>query len=258
MAFFTRCATQGLGYSRHFKLLKESSFRNFNANDQALIRQVLDDVLEQIGQAYLQLSRLDALVKSRFVEMFDNCGNEAFLGDVCRFQSGKSFSKDKELTFGEYLYAKVGDLSLPENETIIRVSRTYVNAETASKQLIPPGAVVFPKRGGAIGTNKKRITGEACCLDLNLMSVIPGNNICSEYLLAWFNQMNLSDIANGSTVPQINNKDLAPLIIPLPPLYLQQEFADFVAQVDKSRFVVQQQIEKLQMLYDSLAQEYFS
>ena len=183
--------------------------------------------------------KLDALVKSRFVEMFDNCGNEAFLGDVCRFQSGKSFSKDKELTFGEYLYAKVGDLSLPENETIIRVSRTYVNAETASKQLIPPGAVVFPKRGGAIGTNKKRITGEACCLDLNLMSVIPGNNICSEYLLAWFNQMNLSDIANGSTVPQINNKDLAPLIIPLPPLYLQQEFADFVAQVDKSRFVVQ-------------------
>ncbi len=37
----------------------------------------------------------------------------------------------------------------------------------------------------------------------------------------------------------------------------QNEFADFVAQVDKSRFIAQQQIEKLQMLYDSLAQEYF-
>lgn len=45
--------------------------------------------------------------------------------------------------------------------------------------------------------------------------------------------------------------------MPLPPLELQQEFAAFVAQVDKSRFIAQQQIEKLQMLYDSLAQDYF-
>ena len=43
----------------------------------------------------------------------------------------------------------------------------------------------------------------------------------------------------------------------IPPLALQQEFADFVRQVDKSRFIVQQKIEKLQMLYNSLAQEYF-
>ena len=69
--------------------------------------------------------------------------------------------------------------------------------------------------------------------------------------------MDLTDIANGSTIPQINNKDLEGLIIPLPEIWVQEEFADFVAQVDKSRFVVQQQIDKLQTLYDSLAQEYF-
>ena len=43
----------------------------------------------------------------------------------------------------------------------------------------------------------------------------------------------------------------------IPPLELQQEFADFVAQVDKSGFAVRKQIKKLQLLYDSLAQEYF-
>ena len=47
------------------------------------------------------------------------------------------------------------------------------------------------------------------------------------------------------------------MMIPLPPLELQQEFADFVAQVDKSGFAVRKQINKLQLLYDSLAQEYF-
>ena len=43
----------------------------------------------------------------------------------------------------------------------------------------------------------------------------------------------------------------------VPPLDLQQEFAAFVAQVDKSKSIAQKQIGKLQLLYDSLAQEYF-
>lgn len=47
------------------------------------------------------------------------------------------------------------------------------------------------------------------------------------------------------------------LKLPVPPISRQKEYLNFVAQVDKSRFVAQQQIEKLQMLYDSLAQEYF-
>ena len=62
-------------------------------------------------------------------------------------------------------------------------------------------------------------------------------------------------IANQCSINQGNVTDFD---IPLPPLPLQQEFASFARQVDKSRFVVQQQIEKLRMLYDSLAQEYFS
>jgi type I restriction enzyme S subunit len=45
--------------------------------------------------------------------------------------------------------------------------------------------------------------------------------------------------------------------LPVPSISRQKEYLNFVAQVDKSRFVAQQQIEKLQMLYDSLAQEYF-
>ncbi|WP_279020391.1 restriction endonuclease subunit S [Mobiluncus mulieris] len=169
--------------------------------------------------------------------MFENCDVRVPLGKVCSFKSGKTLPKDKEMPSGDFLYAKVGDLNLPGNEMTIRFSRTYVDAATAKKCLVPKGAVVFPKRGGAIGTNKKRVTGEDCCLDLNLMSVIPGGDIRTEYLLACLEQMDLADIANGSTVPQINNKDLDPLIIPLPKMELQYEFANFVTQVDKSRFV---------------------
>ena len=237
--------------------LKELEFPLMSLCDQRDVIERLSSIAAQIKHCQRAIGKLDSLVKSRFVEMFEKCDVRVPLGKVCRFKSGKTLPKDKEMPSGDFLYAKVGDLNLPGNEMTIRFSRTYVDAATAKNCLVPKGSVVFPKRGGAIGTNKKRITSEDCCLDLNLMSVIPGGKICTEYLLAWIEQMDLTDIANGSTVPQINNKDLDPLIIPLPKMELQQEFAVFTRKVDKSRFVAQQQIEKLQMLYDSLAQEYF-
>lgn len=204
---------------------------------QTMIADTLDKIVDNQRTLQREIIDLDSLVKSRFVEMFEKCDVRVPLGKVCRFKSGKTLPKDKEMPSGDFLYAKVGDLNLPGNEMTIRFSRTYVDAATAKNCLIPKGSVVFPKRGGAIGTNKKRITSEDCCLDLNLMSVIPGGKICTEYLLAWIEQMDLTDIANGSTVPQINNKDLDPLIIPLPKMELQQEFAVFTRKVDKSRFV---------------------
>ena len=69
--------------------------------------------------------------------------------------------------------------------------------------------------------------------------------------------MSFSDIASGTTFAEMKIFLLKALEVPLPDITVQKKFAAFVAQVDKSRFVAQQQIEKLQMLYDSLAQEYF-
>ena len=43
----------------------------------------------------------------------------------------------------------------------------------------------------------------------------------------------------------------------VPPIELQNQFADFVDQVDKSKFEIQKSLEKTQQLYDSLMQKYF-
>ncbi len=45
--------------------------------------------------------------------------------------------------------------------------------------------------------------------------------------------------------------------LPIPPIEVQMEFIDFMRQVDKSKSIARKQIDKLQLLYDSLAQEYF-
>ena len=62
---------------------------------------------------------------------------------------------------------------------------------------------------------------------------------------------------HGQTRKRINSTQTGNLPMILPPLTLQQKFAAFVRQVDKLKFETQQAIDKLQMLYDSLAQEYF-
>ncbi len=64
-------------------------------------------------------------------------------------------------------------------------------------------------------------------------------------------------LSGRAQMPKVNKKALQGFSMPLPPLELQQEFADFAVRVDGLRSVAQQQIEKLQMLYDSLAQDYF-
>ena len=56
---------------------------------------------------------------------------------------------------------------------------------------------------------------------------------------------------------KINMKQLRALPVLVPPLKLQEQFADFVEQVDKSKVVVQKALDEAQTLFDSLMQEYF-
>jgi restriction endonuclease S subunit len=62
---------------------------------------------------------------------------------------------------------------------------------------------------------------------------------------------------NGSSVPQINNKDIEPLIIPIPPIELQNRFADIVKQIDKQKFEIENSLKEMQELYESLMEKYF-
>lgn len=61
----------------------------------------------------------------------------------------------------------------------------------------------------------------------------------------------------GSLVPHISNKDINAYEVFVPPIDLQKQFAEFYQQIDKSKFVVQKSLQKTQLLFDKLMQEYF-
>lgn len=243
--------------------LKEFLIPNLSLKKQKLCANTLDMVSNIINLYKQQLNELDNMVKSRFIEMFgDQKANpyrwqQTTVGDCCTLKSGTSLPANKENEGGPIPYVKVGDMNYPGNEYYITTSSRFVAEQTAGKGIFPVGTVIFPKRGGAIGTNKKRITTLPICADLNVMGVTAGSKLTSQYLMVYFNLIDLGALDNGSSVPQINNKDIAPLLICLPPLALQEQFASFVEQIDKSKVAVQKSLDETQLLFDSLMQKYF-
>jgi len=151
------------------------------------------------------------------------------LGDVSEIQGGKTPSKleqrlaanprsDRDVPF-----YKVGDMSFHPRRLI--ESRVHIAVDEARDwgiQLVAPGAVVFPKAGGAIATNKKRVMDRTGGIDLNCMAVKAGPRLLDEYVFWWFQGLDLASLSDGSVLPQLSKTTISSLLIPVPPLDEQQ------------------------------------
>ena len=149
------------------------------------------------------------------------------LGDITRIVGGSSLPAGKpfENENDGVLLVKVGDMNRPGNEVELRSSAEWAPGDARSYSRVPAGSILLPKRGAAIATNKKRLSVRPSLLDPNLMGIVPDEAIVERhYLYQWFIAFDLAKITSGTTVPQLNKADLAPLAVPIPPIVHQSEF----------------------------------
>lgn len=175
------------------------------------------------------------------------------IGETCILKSGNSNANYSSV--GTLPFVKVGDMNIEGNEESITCSSTYVSRDENIKGIFPVGSVIFPKRGGAILTNKKRITTTDICCDLNIMGVYSKGEIISELLYLYFLGVDLSQIYNGAAIPQINNGDIAPLHISFPKDVVEQQY--IVAKLNKLRLnckAVEENYTKTMALCDDMKQ----
>lgn len=186
------------------------------------------------------------------------------LKNVTVFKSGKTVSKDIEKGIGRILYLKVGDMNLKGNEKYITTSSRFVEfIDINENQIIPIGSIIFPKRGGAIATNKKRKIVSPTIVDLNIMAIGPSNKLYSEYLFYWLKSIDLRDFSNGTSIPQINNNSFDNLFIPFPNSLSEQkqivEILDeaFIA-IDQATANIEKNIQNAKELFQSKLNDIFS
>ncbi|WP_022711815.1 restriction endonuclease subunit S [Pseudochrobactrum sp. AO18b] len=236
-------------------------------DEQKRIAAILDKA-DQLRQKRRQaIALLDSLTQSIFLKMFgDPVSNPmrlpAFkLADVADFFAGNSLPEGIEFQGQDsgYLLLKVSDLNRPENTDRVKIAASFSEKPGSRAGTAPEGAIVFPKRGGAIATNKKRTLGRSAILDPNLMGVAPNaKHMNSIFLAAWFRFLDLASISSGSSVPQLNKQDLAPLVINVPSLQQQEEYGMRIEDVSRLSSHAAKSLDGAQMLFSSLQHRAFS
>jgi len=196
-------------------------------NEQRRIVVAIEEHLSRLDAADASLAsalRRLSSVRDSIARSVDGDFPKVALADVATVASGQTPKGLETSTTGSIPYYKVGDMNAAEGQRMGR-ARAYVTEAEATRaklRVYPAGTVVFPKRGGAIATNKKRILTTPAAVDLNTMALVPGAQVVPEFLLAYLETVDLATLADGSNVPQINHGDIAPLEIPLPPLEEQR------------------------------------
>jgi type I restriction enzyme S subunit len=153
---------------------------------------------------------------------------EKALGKLVEIRSGNSPSQYQLEETGANPFVKVEDLNNCE--------KYQANAREYSDDiegLIPCGSVIFPKRGAAIALNKVRVSSRELLMDTNMMALTPDVTCQVEFLFYYLSQIELSRIADNSTIPQINNKHIIPFGISVPLPEEQQEIANCLSSLDE-------------------------
>ena len=142
-------------------------------------------------------------------------------------------------------------------------SQIHINEDgvaNSTARIVPKNSVIMVIRSGILKhTLPVAINAVPVTVNQDLKVFVAGNRIVTKFLAYQFKMME-RDILSGVRAVTADNIEFDALKrreLIVPPIELQQEFADFVEQVDKSREAVKKSLEKTQQLYDSLMQEYF-
>lgn len=252
------------GYNRHFKWLKEFTIKYPNLKKQQKIADILDKIEEIIVTEKKQLKNLDNLIKSQFIEMFgDPVSNsfhlpEATLPELGEFGRGVSKHRPRnapELLGGFYPLIQTGEVASADLYITSYVN-TYSELGYQQSKMWSKGTLCITI---AANIAKTAILGfDACFPDsvVGFNANEKANNIFIHYWFSFF-QTILEAQAPESAQKNINLKILSELKIIVPPVDKQNQFAAFVYQINKLKATQQKNLEKTQLLFDSLMQQYF-
>ena len=236
--------------------------------EQRKIVDTLDKVASVIGARRQQLSALDDLIKARFVEMFgdiirnDKGWPQYVFSDIASSRLGKML--DAKQQTGKYKHPYLANFNVQwfrfELDNLNEMD--FNEADRVEFELKDGDLLVC--EGGEIGRCAVWHNEIQPCYFQKALHRVRCNSeiILPDYLARWFQynseQGGFASIEGAkATIAHLPGAKLKALNVTVPPIALQEQFAAFVVQIDKSKSVIQKSLDETQLLFDSLMQQYF-
>lgn len=212
-----------------------------------------------------QLAALDALVKSRFVEMFgDPVSNSKHLpvrplselGSLERGRSKHRPRNDPKLLNGPYPLIQTGEVASAD-VYVTTYQHTYSELGLRQSKLWEAGTLCITIAANIAQT--AILTFDACFPD-SVVGFVPNDKVDALYMHYWFGffQKILEEQAPQVAQKNINLKILSELQVVLPDTQQRKQFTSFVSNVERAKTAIRQFLAETQTLFDSLMQEYFA
>ena len=229
---------------------------------QVEIAQILSSVQDLIETRQRQLRTLDTLIKARFVEMFGDFKTNPMGWPIVSFEEIAIIDGNMTTDYERYAdYPHIGIDSIEKDTGLLKGYRTVAEDGVISgKYIFTPAHIIYSKIRPNL--NKVALPDFDGLCSADAYPILPIAGKCNRVFLAYdmrstFFLDYILQFCNRTNLPKVNRKEVAGFRTPLPPIQLQNQFAAFVSQVDKSKDVVQAALDKAQVLFYSLMQEYF-
>ena len=242
--------------------LKNVQFGLIPMQQQIDIVEKLDKVEKLIVLRKEQLAKLDQLVKSRFIELFGDLKTNPKGWPVLPFPAFAEIDGNMTTDYERYAdYPHIGIDSIEKGTGELKGYRTVrEDGVISGKYIFTPQHIIYSKIRPNL--NKVALPAFEGLCSADAYPILPNRENCnrvflavamrSEYYLEYILQF-----SSRTNLPKVNRKEIAGFRMPLPPLPLQEQFAAFVEQTDKSKLAIQQSLDKLELLKKSLMQKYF-
>ena len=257
-------ATGSVRDNLKFSMLCDFPINLPSVSEQKAIVYNLDKTQSIIQHRQQELQKFDDLVKARFVEMFGDpvLNSKHFdlipLGELGVLKRGVSKHRprnDAILLGGNYPLIQTGDVSNAK-DYITDYNATYSEEGLKQSKMWHKGTLCITIAANIADT---AILGFDACFPDSVVGFIPGERVTTLFVHNWFKflQPILEENAPAVAQKNLNVATLEKTDVIVPPIELQNEFEVFIKQLDKSKFAVQKALDKAQLLFDSLMQQYF-
>ena len=232
--------------------------------EQKRIADELDNVSNLIDKRKQQLSKLDELVKARFVELFGECQEHKRLEEYAALITKGASPKWQGVDYCEEGTLFVTSENVREGYLDLS-KRKYLDDkinEIQPRSILKRNDILINIVGASIGRAAVYDCDEIANINQAVALVrVDYSQINQIYLMTFLNSPQAIEMygkmKKGGARDNLSLQNIADLQIPVAPMELQNQFANFVEQTDKSKLAVQQSLEKLETLKKSLMQKYF-